>query len=583
MIQEKWGTVGERPAVSNLLQRLCETQKQAKDRHLSQQVLKGISEDLGLSMAFVRGVATFYSMFSERPRGRHIIRVCESPQCQLAGGKELVEELQKLLDIAPGETSADGMFTIEFSSCLGACDNAPAISIDDALYTNVKQEDLPKILEEARRVDWVGPRQGPSVVLGEPRRLFKDYKPAGEMKEGVPTGSYAGLRHALTELSPDEVLATIKESGLRGRGGAGFPTGRKWEFTRNASGEPKYIVCNADEGEPGTFKDRILLEETPHLIIEGLILAGYAVGATQGYIYIRGEFAESIKRMGEALAEARQEGYLGGNILGKDFSFDIEIHQGAGAYVCGEETSLIESIEGKRGFPRLRPPYPASAGLWGKPTVVNNVETLANVPLIISSGVKDYRSLGTQSSPGTKLYPLSGAVNNPGVVETEMGVTLRHLIFKFGGGMAEGTEFSVALVGGAAGVFLGEEMLDVPLEYDSLAERGAVLGSGAVLVLDKGCKISHLLFDILHFFAHESCGKCVPCRIGTARLVELMERFTEGTGTEEELDLMLKTAQVMRETSLCPLGQSCYPMLQSALDYFRDDLLSEQNNRGKGQ
>ncbi len=575
MIQEKWGTVGERPAVSNLLQRLCETQKQAKDRHLSQQVLKGISEDLGLSMAFVRGVATFYSMLSERPRGRHIIRVCESPQCQLAGGKELVEELQKLLGTAPGETSADGMFTIELSSCLGACDNAPAISIDDALYTNVKQEDLPKILEEARRVDWVGPRQGPSVVLGEPRRLFKDYPPAGEMKEGVPTGSYAGLRHALTELSPDEVLATIKESGLRGRGGAGFPTGRKWEFTRNASGEPKYIVCNADEGEPGTFKDRILLEETPHLIIEGLILAGYAVGATQGYIYIRGEFAESIKRMGEALAEARQEGYLGGNILGKDFSFDIEIHQGAGAYVCGEETSLLESIEGKRGFPRLRPPYPASAGLWGKPTVVNNVETLANVPLIISSGVKDYRSLGTQSSPGTKLYPLSGAVNNPGVVETEMGVTLRDLIFGFGGGMAEGTEFSVALVGGAAGVFLGKEMLDVPLEYDSLAERDAVLGSGAVLVLDKGCRISHLLFDILHFFAHESCGKCVPCRIGTARLVELMERFTEGMGTEKELDLMLKTARVMRETSLCPLGQSCYPMLQSALNYFRDDLLSE--------
>jgi len=575
VIQEKWGTVGERPAVSNLLQRLCETQKQAKDRHLSQQVLKGISEDLGLSMAFVRGVATFYSMLSERPRGRHIIRVCESPQCQLAGGKKLVEELQELLDTAPGETSPDGMFTIEFSSCLGACDNAPAISIDDALYTNVKQEDLPKILEEARRVDWVGPRQGPSVVLGEPRRLFKDYPPAGGIKEGVPAGSYAGLRHALTELSPDEVLATIKESGLRGRGGAGFPTGRKWEFTRNASGEPKYIVCNADEGEPGTFKDRILLEETPHLIIEGLILAGYAVGATQGYIYIRGEFAQSIKRMGEALEEARQRGYLGGNILGKDFSFDIEIHQGAGAYVCGEETSLIESIEGKRGFPRLRPPYPASAGLWGKPTVVNNVETLANVPLIISSGVKDYRSLGTQSSPGTKLYPLSGAVNSPGVVETEMGVTLRDLIFKFGGGMAEGTEFSVALVGGAAGVFLGEEMLDVPLDYDSLAERGAVLGSGAVLALDKGCKISHLLSDIFHFFAHESCGKCVPCRIGTARLVELMERFTEGTGTKKELDLMLKTAQVMRETSLCPLGQSCYPMLQSALNYFRDDLLSE--------
>jgi len=574
--------VGELSAISGLLQRLYDAQRRSERQYISKEALKGIAEDVGMSTAFVRGVATFYSMLSERPRGRHIIRVCESPQCQLAGGRNLVEELQKLLGIALGETSPDGMFTLEISSCLGACDNAPVLSIDDALYTNVKQEDLPKILEETRHVDWVSPRQGPSVVLGEPRRLFKDYEPTREIKEGIPAGSYAGLHHALTELSPDEVISMIKESGLRGRGGAGFPTGRKWEFTRNASGEPKYIVCNADEGEPGTFKDRILLEETPHLIIEGMILAGYAVGATRGYAYIRGEFAQSIKRMEEALAEARQRGYLGENILGRDFSFDIEIHRGAGAYVCGEETSLLESIEGKRGLPRLRPPYPASVGLWGKPTVVNNVETLANVPFIISSGVKDYRSLGTQSSPGTKLYPLSGAVNIPGVVETEMGVTLRHIIFEFGGGMAEGTEFSVALVGGAAGVFLGEEMLDVPLEYDSLAERGAVLGSGAVLVLDKNCRVAPLLADILHFFAHESCGKCVPCRIGTARLVELMERFTEGTGTEGELDLMFKTAQVMRETSLCPLGQSCYPMLQSALNYFRDDLLSKQNNRGKG-
>lgn len=567
-------TTQRRSAVSGLLKRLWEAQRDSGRHYLAREVLREIADDLGLSTGFVRGVASFYSMLSEKPRGQHIIRVCESPPCQLAGAKGLVEELSALLDIPPGGTTADGLFTLELSSCLGACAEAPAIEIDEALYTGVQKEQLPAILAEVKKSAWTGPRPSLVDVFGAPRRLLN-----GESSSTIQPRDrdYAGLRYALGELSPDDVLDRVTESGLRGRGGAGFPTGRKWGFTRGAAGEPKYIVCNADEGEPGTFKDRVLMEFTPHQVIEGMILAGYAVGAEQGYIYIRGEYAEAIRRVNAAIEAARTAGYLGERILKAPFSFDIKVHQGAGAYVCGEETSLLESMEGKRGIPRLRPPYPATNGLWGRPTVINNVETLANVPFIIREGVKEFRRFGTPSSPGTKLYPLSGAVDRPGIVEAEMGTTLRALIFEHGEGMAEEKEFQAALVGGAAGVFLDEDGLDIPLEYDILAERDAVLGSGAVLVLDKGCEPTPLLEGILHFFAHESCGQCVPCRIGTTRLVELMSRL-KNTGTREDFKLMLRIAKNMRQTSLCPLGQSCYPLLKSAVEVFKEDIFAQQGS-----
>jgi len=573
---------GQGSSSSTLLQRLNEVQARSKERYVSKEVLKEIADELEVSTAFARGVATFYSMLSKRPRGRHIVRVCESPPCRLAGGMDLVVSLQSLLGISAGETTADGMFTLEFSSCLGACDKAPALLLDDALYTQVAPEDLPRILDEARKLNWIGPKRTLSAVLGKPRYLLRGVGEVDVLEDAVARSAYQGLKRALTTMTPEEVTSCVKDSGLRGRGGAGFPTGRKWEFSWAASGEQKYLVCNADEGEPGTFKDRLLLEWTPHRVIEGMLIAGYAIQAVKGFLYIRGEYAAGIDTIEKALEQARHAGYLGKKIFGSSFSFDIEVVRGAGAYVCGEETSLIESLEGKRGFPRLRPPYPAAVGCWGKPTVINNVETLANVPEIVRDGVKAYRRLGTDASPGTKLYPLSGAVARAGVVEAEMGVTLRTLIDEHGGGMPEGRRFLAALVGGAAGVFFGEDMLNVPLEYDSLAAQGAVLGSGAVFVLDTDCNVSSLIRDILRFFAHESCGQCVPCRVGTTRLEELMETVARKKRPDREIDVMLETARWMQETSLCPLGQSCYPLLKSAVKVFQGGFFNSTSQKERG-
>jgi len=559
-----------RSATAGLVDRLWEIQRRSGTQHISPDQISQVARDLGVSIGFVHGVASFYSMLSVKQRGKHVIRVCESPHCQLAGAERIVALLQGELGIGIGETTPDGEFTVEASSCLGACSEAPAMQLDDALYTGVTPALLKDMLAQARTVDWVSSHSHLPQILREQHLLRGCGQ--GNLEAAVEQGRYQGLKLAVESMSPEGVLSTVKDAGLRGRGGAGFPTARKWEFTRAATGEPKYLICNADEGEPGTFKDRLLLERCPHLVIEGMVLAGYAIGATKGFIYIRGEYAESIARMEQALDQARQANYLGEKILGSSYSFDIEIYRGAGAYVCGEETSLIESMEGKRGFPRLRPPYPASFGLFGRPTVINNVETLANVPVIVRGGSAAYRSLGIDPSPGTKLYPLSGAVVNAGVAEAEMGITLRELIYDIGGGIANGKSFLAALVGGAAGVFLGEDMLDVSLEYDSLASQSGVLGSGAVLVLDEDCQVAPLILDILRFFCHESCGQCVPCRIGTARLVEIMEKILAGNGTDTDIDLMLETAYVMKGTSLCPLGQSPDLTLRSAVHYFRSQL-----------
>ena len=375
-------------------------------------------------------------------------------------------------------------------------------------------------------------------------------------------------------MKPEGVIEEIKNSGLTGRGGAAFSTGMKWDFARRAAGDMKYIICNADEGEPGTFKDRLILEGDPHKLIEGMMIAGYAVGASMGYVYIRGEYTLSIERLEKAISQAREYGILGDNIFESGFAFDLAVMKGAGAYVCGEETALIESLEGKRGHPRNKPPYPVTEGLWGKPTVVNNVETLSNVPEIMKNGAEWYRGYGTDKCPGTKVYTIIGNVATPGLIEAEMGTTLRDIIYEYAGGIKEGKKFKGALVGGAAGAFLGPEMLDVQMDFNNLREYAAVLGSGAILVMDENADVISMLQSVLHFFKHESCGHCVPCRLGTGQLVKIVDRIASGKGSQEDIDKMVRISEVMRDTSFCPLGQSLVLPISSSLKYFRDDIAS---------
>jgi NADH:ubiquinone oxidoreductase subunit F (NADH-binding) len=392
---------------------------------------------------------------------------------------------------------------------------------------------------------------------------ISDYKEAG---------GFSALRRAL-ERKPEELFQEVIDSGLQGRGGAGFPTGVKEKLTEEsicAACGPKYVVCNADEGEPGTFKDRAIMEQDPHLMVEGLIISAYAIGAEQAYIYIRGEYSESIRRVQKAVENCYAAGYLGSDILGSGFTLEAEIRLGAGSYLCGEELTLLESLEGKRGYPRIKPPYPAEYGLFGAPTLINNVETFAHIPYVVRHGADSYRKLGTEDSPGTKIFTVSGDVAAPGYYETELGVTLRQLIDEHCGGMKEGRSFKAALVGGAAGSLVSGELLDVPLGYKSLKEYGAILGSGAVIVFDETRDLAEPLRDVMEFFRHESCGKCVPCRIGTAVLLELAEELRDAPAGSRSglLDRMEREAQYMDATSLCPLGKSPILSLGTAQRFF---------------
>jgi NADH:ubiquinone oxidoreductase subunit F (NADH-binding) len=395
----------------------------------------------------------------------------------------------------------------------------------------------------------------------------------------ISTGGFEALKKALKK-PKEEIVLAIDKSRLRGRGGAGFSSGLKLKYTSEATCEllecMHYIVCNADEGEPGTFKDRIIMEGNPYLFIEGMIIAAYAVSAEKGYIYIRGEYSKSIKMIRLALKHAMAKGFLGDNILGSGYSLDIEIKIGAGSYLCGEELTLLESLEGKRGYPRIKPPYPAEKGLFGLPTLINNVETLAHIPAIITHGVDWYTRLGSKKSPGTKIFTLSGDVALPGYVEVEMGVTLRELIDQFGGGVSGGKKFKAALLGGAAGTFVPESYLDVRMDYDTLKAKDAVLGSGAVIVMAEDKSILDVLNSILRFFQHESCGKCVPCRVGTQQLLILLEQINAARRDEEKVFAeMLRQSEIMAKTSLCPLGQSPLLAVKSALTHFSHELYSD--------
>ena len=517
-------------------------------------------------------------------RGHVLIGINE--EALLSGARDVEAALRSALaDVGLGEE----IEVIETGD-LGATGHGVALNVypDGVMYAGVGVSDVAEIVSEhllkGRPVERLRLAARPTTPTGLTRkqpRIVLDHCGVIDpesLEEAIAVGAYEAIAKVIeARISPARVIDEVKRSGLRGRGGAGFPTGLKWSFT--SPGDEKYIVCNADEGEPGTFKDRLILEGDPHRLIEGMMLAGYAVGASKGTVYIRGEYTLSIERMQVAIDAAREAGLLGQGIFGSDFSFDVEIKKGAGAYVCGEETSLIESIEGKRGYPRLKPPYPGARGLWNKPTVVNNVETLANVPPIIVHGADWFRGFGTESSPGTKVYTILGQVAHPGLIEVEMGTSLRTIIDEFGGGVVGGKRFKGALIGGAAGAFVAESGLDVAMDYENLKECAAVLGSGAILVLGEDASVVELLQGILHFFRHESCGQCVPCRAGTPALAAIIDRIAEGRGSQEDLDQLVKVAETMQAASLCPLGQSAILPIRTALDSFPFDFAAVVGSR----
>jgi NADH-quinone oxidoreductase subunit F len=518
-----------------------------------------VGRALGVPLAEVHGVIDFYAMFSREPLGRTIVRVCNAPVCALSSADAVAQALCRHLAITPGETSADGEFTVEHAPCLGLCDHAPALLVGDTATGHALAEQAAAICARsvAAPVSFIG---------GDLRMLTVNCGGASatSLDEYQRGGGYAGLKKALT-MTPDALIAEVKASGLVGRGGAAFPTGVKWEGAAQAPAQPKYIVCNADESEPGTFKDRILLEQDPHRTIEGMIIAAHAVGACKGYIYVRGEFPHAFNVMGKAVEEARQNGILGNSVLGSPLNFDVEMRLGAGAYICGEETALLESIEGKRGFPRIKPPFPTTHGLFGKPTVINNVETFCNVPLILERSASAYRKIGTERSPGPKLFCVSGQVERPGLYEVPLGVTLRHLLFDLAGGLKPGRKLQAVLMGGAAGAFATEKDLDVALSFEQLGAAGLPLGSGAVMVFDDSADMRDVLKRLAHFFAEESCGKCYPCQLGTVCQHGILDRVASGRAMAGDRERLTDVASAMTDASLCGLGQTAAAAVLSAM------------------
>ncbi|CAG0961503.1 NADH-quinone oxidoreductase subunit F [Anaerolineae bacterium] len=530
---------------------------------LPQEVAAEVARVLRVPLADVHGVIEFYSLFYNGPVGRKFIRVCTDPACALKGADELLDHLCKHYGVEPGGTTPDLTLTLERSPCLGLCEHAPAALVDNCAETNISPD--------YRSFDTCTPR---SLVYGTIREL------TGNCGNGTTTlekyGEYTAYQKALT-MTPDDVIAeTDKASGLVGRGGAAFPTGIKWGSAAKIEADQKYIVCNADESEPGTFKDRILLLDDPHRIIEGMCIAAYAINSNKGYIYIRGEYPYIVPVLENALDEARAAGYLGEH-------FDIEIRVGAGAYICGEETALFESIEGKRGFPRVKPPFPTTSGLFGKPTVINNVETLCNLPLIISKGSAEYRKLGTEMSPGPKLFCVSGDVEKPGLYEVPFGVTLRELLEMAGGPSTalrtDGKKLKAVLFGGAAGAFATSEHLDVKLTFEDLRAVGLPLGSGVVMVFDETRDLRDVLKRLGKFFAHESCGKCYPCQMGTQRQMEILDRLAEGRLIEGDAARLQDVGWTMTESSLCGLGQTAASAALSAMKLWPEIFVEGQRSK----
>jgi NADH:ubiquinone oxidoreductase subunit F (NADH-binding)/NADH:ubiquinone oxidoreductase subunit E len=545
-----------------LLEILQELQR--LEGYLTSERIAEVSRSLRVPEHKVQGIATFYTMLNTASQAGKTLRICDGPACWLRGANELHEYAENAL----GDN-----WTVLRNSCLGLCDRAPAALADNEQWGPISRlglDSLSTTRTHTPNSDYADPRPAEvRVMLAnaaaiDPRSL----------DSALAHGGYRALAMALganespvQPTPPKMIIEMVEAAGIRGRGGAGFPVGRKWAFVAAQARAPKYVVCNADESEPLVFKDRVLMETNPHQLLEGMTLAAYAVGATEGFIYIRGEYEYQAQLLEQAIAQAMSAGYLGECILGTSFSFHIHVHRGAGAYICGEESALLESLEGKRGEPRLRPPYPVTSGYLGQPTVVNNVESLSMIPHIVLNGADWYQNLGNPRSPGTKIYTLLGHVKDPGLFEAPIGLTLREVIEKFGGGMQPGSEFHFALTGGVAGTIVPSTLLDVPIDYES-TKSGVSLGAGAFLICDQTVSPVALLRELLHFFEVESCGKCTPCRVGTRQAHAILDRLVTGDGMQDDPSKLMELAETLEKTSFCGLGQSAAWPVRSALVHF---------------
>jgi len=511
--------------------------------------------------------------------------ICAGTGCVAAGSLKIKTKIEEEL----AKQNLSNEIGIILTGCNGFCANGPIASVfpEGIFYQLLKSEDIPYLVEEhflkgrpVPRLMYQPEEKKPIPLLSEipffKHQVLRTLRNRGlidpeNIDEYIARDGYLGMAKALFEMSPEQIIEEVKKSGLRGRGGAGFPTGLKWEFCRKAEGNIKYIICNGDEGDPGAFMDRSVLEADPHAVLEGMVIAAKAIGSHRGYIYCRAEYPLAIKRLHIAIDQARERGLLGDDILGSGFSFDIEIYQGAGAFVCGEETALMTSIEGKRGMPRPRPPFPAHKGLWRKPSVLNNVETLANIAQIILKGGDWYASLGTEKSKGTKVFALTGAVNNIGLVEVPMGIPLRTIIYEIGGGIKNNKKFKAVQMGGPSGGCIPEELLDVPVDYESITKTGAIMGSGGMVVMDEtNCMVSVARF-FLGFTQDESCGKCTPCRVGTKMMLKILDDITNGKGIDGDIEFLVELANTIKDTALCGLGKTAPNPVLTTIKYFRNE------------
>ena len=518
----------------------------------------------------------------------HIL-VCGGTGCRASASKNIICRLEDCLK----ERALEDEVQVIATGCFGFCEKGPIVKImpDNTFYVQVKPEDAEEIVNEhiikGRKVERLLYKEPSKKVTVSDSKHMEFYKKQlrialrncgfidpENIEECIGRDGYSALAKCLTEMTPEAVIDEIKRSGLRGRGGGGFPTGLKWEFARKYQADQKYVVCNADEGDPGAFMDRSIMEGDPHSVIEAMAICGYSIGASKGLVYIRAEYPLAIERLRIAIEQAEKYGLLGENILGTDFSFHIEIRYGAGAFVCGEETALIHSMEGHRGEPTTKPPFPAESGYLNKPTNVNNVETRANIPVILNKGADWFASIGTERSKGTKVFALAGKINNVGLIEVPMGTTLREVIYEIGGGIKNGKKFKAVQTGGPSGGCLTEKHLDTPIDFDNLLAAGSMMGSGGMIVMDEDdCMVAVAKF-YLEFIVEESCGKCSPCRIGNKRLLEILTRITEGKGTMEDLDNLRNLSQVIKDTALCGLGQTSPNPVLSTLEHFYDEYVA---------